>query len=132
MPFVKLGQSPLSNVNFSCNQFNVSVLGSQGGGGGEGRGYSGFQVTGMMKWGQNQNPKKSVVQKLTPPPPKFHAKFPNLKISSKTNLVILHLQNYVARGYAGATTNVQIVPYPKISQNGRFQTQKNPLIIPMT
>ena len=36
MPFVKLGQSPLSNVNFSCNQFNVSVLGSQGGGRGRG------------------------------------------------------------------------------------------------
>ena len=52
--------------------------------------------------------------------------------SSKTNLVILHLQNYMARGYVGATTNLQIVPSPKKSQNGRFQTQKNPLIIPMT
>ena len=83
--------------------------------------------------GAKSKPQKIRGPKINPPPQKkFHAKFPNLKISSKTNLVILHLQNYVARGYAGATTNVQIVPYPKISQSGRFQTQKNPLIIPMT
>ena len=127
-----------------------------GRGGGCVGGYSRFQVMGMMKWGQNQNPKRSVVQKFPPPPhtkKKFHAEFPNLKKSSKTNLVILHLQNYVAWVYAGATTNLQIVlntpqnpylnqatpkkilskfPYPKNSQNGRFQTQKNPSIIPMT
>ena len=106
--------------------------------------------------GAKSKPKKIRGPKIPPPPPqkkKFHAEFPNLKKSSKTNLVILHLQNYVAWVYAGATTNLQIVlntpqnlylnqatpkkilskfPYPKNSQNGRFQTQKNPSIIPMT
>ena len=51
-------------------------------------GYSGFQVTGIIEWGQkskpkkiprasNKTPKKSLDQKLTPK--KSHAEFPNLK-----------------------------------------------------
>ena len=50
-------------------------------------GYSGFQVTGMIEWGQkskpkkipraSKEPKKSLDQKLTPP--KSHAEFPSLK-----------------------------------------------------
>ena len=47
---------------------------------GRGGGYSGFQVTGMIKWSQKsilkkfqQNPKKSLDQKLTPKKP--HANF---------------------------------------------------------
>ena len=49
---------------------------SQGGGGG----YPGFQVTGMIEWGQNQNPKKSLDKNLAPK--KFHAEFPTAKGNS--------------------------------------------------
>ena len=51
--------------------------------GGGGGGYSGFQVTGMIEWGKNQNlkesqnPTKSLDQKLTPK--QSHAEFPRLK-----------------------------------------------------
>ena len=49
---------------------------AQGGVGGGG--CSGFQVTGMIEWGQKSKPpKKSLDQKLTPK--KSHAKFPSLK-----------------------------------------------------
>ena len=45
--------------------------------GGEGE-YTGFQVTGMIKWGQkSQSKKKSLDQKLTPKI--SHAEFPSLK-----------------------------------------------------
>ena len=77
--------------------------------GGVGRGYSGFQVTGMLKWGQqskpkriprainpppkkkipgasNKTPKKSMDQKLTPQ--KSHAVLPSLK-SLKVTYCIL-------------------------------------------
>ena len=40
-------------------------------------GYSGFQVTGMIEWGQNSRPKKSVDQKLTTK--KSHGDFLSLK-----------------------------------------------------
>ena len=57
-------------------------------GGGGGGGYSGFQVTGMIEWGQKSKPKKtpwdsnktakkSLHQNLTPQ--KSHAEFPNHK-----------------------------------------------------
>ena len=44
-----------------------------GGGGGD----SGFQVTGRIKWGKNQNPEKYLDQKLTAK--KSNAQFPSLK-----------------------------------------------------
>ena len=44
-----------------------------------GGGYSGFQATGMIEWGQKSKLKKSLDQKLTPK--KSHAEFPSLKIS---------------------------------------------------
>ena len=48
------------------------VIGSGGGGG-----YSRFQVTGMIVWGKNQNPKKSLDQNLTPK--QSHAEFSSHK-----------------------------------------------------
>ena len=61
-------------------QFSLVMVSPEGGG------YSGFQVMGMIEWGKNQNPppqkgfqqnpKKSLDQKLTPK--KSHAKFLSL------------------------------------------------------
>ena len=42
--------------------------------------YSGFQVTGMIEWGQNQNPKKSLDKNLAPKI--SHAEFPTAKGNS--------------------------------------------------
>ena len=42
-----------------------------------GLGESGLQVTGMIEWGENHNPQKSLDQKLTPK--KSNAQFPSLK-----------------------------------------------------
>lgn len=86
------------------------------------REYSGFQVTGIIEWGQKFTPKNSPYQKLTPK--KSHAEFLGLKNFQKAlndttrkikflkpSLVVLYLQNYAARwGYTGTTTNLQI-PY---------------------
>ena len=54
---------------------------------GEGGGYSGFQVTGIIEWGQKSKPKKSLDQNLTPK--KSHAEFLSLN-ERKTSLVVLH------------------------------------------
>ena len=64
---------------------------------GEGGGYSGFQVTGIIEWGQKSKPKKSLElptkreksmdQNLTPK--KSHAEFLSLN-ERKTSLVVLH------------------------------------------
>jgi len=51
------------------------------------QGYSKFQLTGMVEWGQKSNPKKSLGLLTTPrkipgpniTPKKSHAEFPNLK-----------------------------------------------------
>ena len=60
-------------------QFSLVMVSPEGGG------YSGFQVMGMIEWRKNQNPpqkgfqqnpKKSLDQKLTPK--KSHAKFLSL------------------------------------------------------
>ena len=58
-----------------------------GGGGCAPRGYFGFQVTGMIKWGQKSKPKKILrASNKTPQnpgpninPQKYHAEFPSLK-----------------------------------------------------
>ena len=50
-------------------------------------GYSGFQVIGMIKWGQKSKPKKIPGPKFNPPLPpqkKSHAEFPNRKNFQKT------------------------------------------------
>ena len=84
---------------------------------GEGGGCSGFQVTGIIKWGQkskpkiipkafNKTPKKFPEQRLTPQ--KSHAEFPSLNNFQKalnditqkvklSSLVVLYSQNYAAR-----------------------------------
>ena len=60
------------------NKFLVTMIHTStahpGGGGG---GYSGFQVTGMIKWGQKSNPQKFLDQNLTPK--NSHAEFPSHK-----------------------------------------------------
>ena len=60
--------------------------------------YSGFQVTGMIEWGKNQNPKKSLHQNLTPK--KSHDEFPSHKNFQR---------NYAARIHQIAITKLQIV-----------------------
>ena len=68
-------------------------------------GYSGFQVTGMIEWGQKSKP-----EKITGP------KFIPQKISRQ----------------ATKTNTRQNFPTQKKSRNKKFQTPKNPLIIPVT
>ena len=122
-------------------------------------GFSGFQATGMIKWGQISKPKKvpraSNKTQKTPwtlnNPKKSHAKFLSLKNLRKGKQVWLYFNRRTMRPrYAGTITNLQIVlnsqkksllikppqkilakfSYPKKSQNKKFQTQKNLSIIP--
>ena len=100
-------------------------------GGVGGGGYSGFQVTGMLKWGQQskpkripraiktppknpwgfqQNPQKSMDQKLTHK--KSHAVLPSLKIFQKTlkyGVKRCTLFRTTRAEWAGTTKNLQIV-----------------------
>ena len=114
-------------------------------------GYSGFQVTGMIEWGQKSKPqkitrtsnnaqKKSLDQKLTPQ--KSHAEFPSLK-----NYQALHCKRYNPKdknsrergkknlcrttwpGNAGTTTNLHIFlnnlpPPPQKKKTTDKQTKK--------
>ena len=84
-------------------------------------GYSIFQVTGMTEWGQNskpkkisrapkfqQNPKKTLDQKLTHK--KSHAEFLVVKNLQKGKQIWLNFNGRTMwLGYAGSTTNLQIV-----------------------
>ena len=104
-------------------------------------------------WDSQQNPKKSLDQKLSPQ--KSHAEFLSLENLQKGKPVCLYLNHRTTwLGYAGTMTNLQIVLnsqknpylnqatqknilakffYPKKSQNQKFQTQKNSwitLVIP--
>ena len=87
------------------------------------RGYSGFQVTGIIVLGHESKPKKSVDQKLTPK--KSHAEFPSLKNFQKTlnditclfYLVVLHPQNYAAR-----------IHWHYHKSSDCFKNQKNPYL----
>ena len=74
------------------------------------RGYSRFQVTGMIEWEQKSNPKKAPKTPWTPPPPKKKKtkkqkkqktktktkKQKKQKKKRKTSLVVLYSQNYAA------------------------------------
>ena len=96
-------------------------------------GHSGFQVTGMIEWGQKSDPKKSLHQNLTPQ--KSTPNFRAIKICRGTT----------RPGYAGTITNLHTVlntpknpllkssypkkyspkfSYPKKSRNRTFQTPK--------
>ena len=97
------------------------------------RGYSGFQVTGIIVWGHESKPKKS------------HAEFPSLKNFQKTlnditcllYLVVLHPQNYAARirwHYHKSSDCFKNQKNPYLNQATpkkylpNFPTQKSPLI----
>ena len=128
------------------------------GGGGGGVEYSGFQVTVMIEWGQKSKPQilprasnktpKTPGRKINSPK-KIHTKRPSLKNSKNFQKALKDktrkgLHRTTRPGYAGTTTNLQIVlDYPKNpflsqatpklfqplkSRNRKFQTQKNPLI----
>ena len=109
-------------------------------------GFSGFQATGMIKWGQISKPKKvpraSNKTQKTPwtlnNPKKSHAKFLSLKNLWKGKQVWLYLNRRTMwPRYAGTITNLQIVlnsqknlylsSHPK-KYLPNFPTPKNPRI----
>ena len=137
---------------------NSAISAAQGG-------YSGFQVTGMIKWSQKSRPKKiprasSKTQKNPwtknwPPKNPMPILLP-LKVPERGNattqrkaleiehscLFIHHtiwiypfphliLLNTPKNPYSNQATQAKFL-YPKISWNRKFQTQKNPSIIPVT
>ena len=104
-----------------------------------GRGHSGFQVTGMIDWGQKSKPQKSLDQKLTYG--KSHTEFPNLKnfpeiirwYSRKKKSLqvwsVLYLQIYSA-GIRGSAFSKTKTSNTKKFRNQKFQSQKHRSIIP--
>ena len=117
----------------------VYILVSQGG-------YSGFQVTGMIKWGQKSKPKKipwdsnktakkSMHQNSIPQ--KSHAEFPNHKnfpesIKWYNTKIEPFSFEYPKKSHLKSSYPKRLVPkcsYLKASWNWKFQTQKNPSIV---
>ena len=74
------------------------------------RGYSGFQVTWMIEWGQKSKPQKIIGPKINPPPKKKNS-----------------IHNYVA-GIRGQTTNLQLNQAIQENSCQIFLPQKNPEI----
>ena len=69
-------------------------------------GYSGFQVTRMIEWGQKSKPKKKIPGPKINPPKNPMPNFQNLKISRKQNRFGYTL---LAGICASTTTNLQVV-----------------------
>ena len=98
--------------------------------------YPGFQVTGMMEWGQKSKPKNILDQHLTPQ--KSHAKFLSNKNFQKalndvaiTNLhiVLITPKNpYLNEGSQKNTCQ----NFPTQILKSKISNPKNPLIIPAT
>ena len=98
--------------------------------------YPGFQVTGMMEWGQKSKPKNILDQHLTPQ--KSHAKFLSNKNFQKalndvtiTNLhiVLITPKNpYLNEGSQKNTCQ----NFPTQILKSKISNPKNPLIIPVT
>ena len=90
----------LRQVKWRENYYQVKVPVEPGVGGGGGRGgvgYSGFQVTGMIEWGQNSKHKKKSLR-LQTKPKKFPNEFPESRKGYNTK------KNQRQPGYAGTTT----------------------------
>ena len=98
----------------------------------------GFKWQGWSNGGKNQNPKKSLDQNLTPK--KSLAEFPSHKnlqkalnyITRKTETLVLHTQKNTFLNQATPRKYLPKISYPKKSRNRKFQTPKNPSIIPVT
>ena len=100
--------------------------------------YSGFQVTGMIEWGQKSNPQKLSVPKCNPPknpmPNSRAIKFPesmkwyNYNESSDCF-------EYPKNSLLKSSCLEKYLPkfsYPQNIPNSKFQTQKNSSVIPVT
>ena len=98
----------------------------------------------MIEWGQKSKPKKSPIWLPTKPkkipglkinPPKFHAEFLSFKNLQKGKQVWLSLNRRTTRAPSWIKPPKKILAKfssPKKSRNRKFQTPKNPLIIPVT
>ena len=120
-----------------------------------GGGYSGFQVTGMIEWIEKSRPKKISGPKIDPQKNPMPILWP-LKVPERGNAITqrktleiehsclfihhtiwiypfpyLILFNTPKNPYSNQATQAKF-SYPKKSRNRKFQTQKNPSIIPVT
>ena len=108
-------------------------------------GYSRFQVTGMIEWGQKSKPKKIPGPKFNPQ--KTHAEFPSHKNFQRNYTAricgdhtqelsqIFRLFEYPTKSLLKSSYPKKYLPnfpYPKKSWNQKFQTSKNRSIIPVT
>ena len=81
----------IARITYNAVDVVINMGGGGGGGGGGGAVYSRFPVKGMIRWGNNQNQKNCLAQKLTPK--KSHADFRSLKAFHKAlNDVILKIK----------------------------------------
>ena len=96
-----------------------------------------FKRQGLLNRGKNQNPKKSLDQTLTVK--KSHAEFPSRKnfqkalydITRKIEALVLNPQKPLLQS-SYPKKYLPKFSYPKKPQNRKFQTQKNPSVIPVT
>ena len=98
----------------------------------------------MIEWGQKSKPKKSPIWLPTKPqkipglkinPPKFHAEFLSFKNLQKGKQVWLSLNRRTTWAPSWIKPPKKILAKfssPKKSRNRKFQTPKNPFIIPVT
>ena len=84
------------------------------------RGYSGFQVTWMIEWGQKSKPQKIIGPKINPPPPPPHQKKihtqlrgRNTRANHESSVKSSHPRKFLPN-----------FPTPKKSRDREFQTQK--------
>ena len=65
---------------------------------------------------------------------KKNPKYPTPNFRALTRLVVLYSQNYTTgiRGHYHTYKNTRHIFYPQKSGNRKFQTPKNPSIIPVT
>ena len=105
-------------------------------------GYSGFQVTGMIEWGQKSKPPKISVPKCNPPPPKKKNPMPNFRAIKFPESIKWYNYNkssdcfeYPKNSLLKSSCLKKYLPkfsYPPKIPNSKFQTPKNSLVIPVT